>query len=251
VIGRAFDAVLFDLDDTLHDDTAAYRTAAGRVADEIAASRGIPAEPLVDAYIDQAESFWSNLGSEHLASSMGGLRVRMWTAGLAAVGVDDRELGEWAAEAYNRYRADALEPYPEALPLLAALRAAGRKTALITNGFAETHRDKIAQLRLDSAFDAILIADEIGMIKPDPRVFLHACELLGVAPGASVMVGDRYERDIIGALEAGLATIWLNPAGVPIPGGAPPPDAIVGSFADVTAALAATLSRGRGGGKGG
>ena len=48
------------------------------------------------------------------------------------------------------------------------------------------------------------------MIKPDPEVFRYACKRLRTSVECAVMVGDRYERDIIGAKDAGLYTVWVN-----------------------------------------
>ncbi len=70
------------------------------------------------------------------------------------------------------------------------------------------------------------------MVKPDPLLFSHACRTLGGAPAHAAMVGDRYDRDIRGALEAGLFTIWLNVRAEELPPGAPPPDATCGTIAD-------------------
>jgi putative hydrolase of the HAD superfamily len=242
VNGRRFDAVLFDLDDTLHDDTAAYRAAAQRVAEEVGAERGVDAAALRDAYSREAESFWAQLDATQLQTSLAGLRAQMWGRALADVGIRDPALALRAAVDYNRFRAEELELFPAALPLLHALRAAGRKTALITNGFAETHREKIVLLRLEDAFDAVLIADEVGMVKPDPNIFLHACTLVGASPAASLMVGDRYERDIRGAQHAGLATLWVNPRGETLPAGGPPPDATVATFEEAAALLTRSLA---------
>ena len=71
------------------------------------------------------------------------------------------------------------------------------------------------------------------MVKPDPLLFVHACRTLDGTPARSAMVGDRYDRDIRGALEAGLFTIWLNVRAEQLPPGAPPPDATVSSIAEV------------------
>jgi len=242
VIERAFEAVLFDLDDTLHDDTRTYREATRAVAATVARERGVDATALCDAYVEQAETFWAGLDERHLGMDLAALRARMWSGALATVGIRDAALAERSAIDYNRHRTGGLQLFPGVLSLLERLRAAGRRLALLTNGFAETHREKIALLRLERAFDAVLIADEVGMIKPDPRMFLRACEQVGSAPHASVMVGDRYDRDISGAAEAGLATIWVNPAGLGVPAGARQPDAIVPSFAGVERALARTLA---------
>jgi phosphoglycolate phosphatase-like HAD superfamily hydrolase len=63
---REIDTVLFDLDDTLHDDTTAYLSAARTVADVVAREYGIAAQALVDAYEAAAMAFWTSLSSEHL-----------------------------------------------------------------------------------------------------------------------------------------------------------------------------------------
>ncbi|MBV9103822.1 MAG: HAD-IA family hydrolase [Candidatus Eremiobacteraeota bacterium] len=241
--GRAFQAVLFDLDDTLHDDTATYRMASRRVAEDIARKRDISAADLYGEYNRIAEGFWSDLRVEHLGEGLNfkNLRAKLWGQALATVGIDDETLAQHAATEYNRFRADGLQLFPGVLPLLAGLRAAGRRTGLITNGFAETHREKIALLRLESAFDDVIMADEVGMVKPDPRIFVHACERLGAEPQQSVMVGDRYDRDIAGAAEAGLATIWLKVRGESFPADKPAPDAIVSTFEEVCALLGPSL----------
>jgi putative hydrolase of the HAD superfamily len=85
--------------------------------------------------------------------------------------------------------------------------------------------------------DAFFIADEVGMLKPDPALFRHACEALGSTPERSAMVGDRYARDVVGAHEAGLFTVLLDVHAIPIPEGAPQPDAVVHDIAGVLEVL--------------
>jgi HAD superfamily hydrolase (TIGR01549 family) len=227
MLNPLFKAVLFDLDDTLHDDIASYRHASECVARDISGECGLDAEGLRRAYVIEAESFWQNLSDGDLKKGIVGLRQRMWGAAMRAMGVNDDELAERAAQAFNYYRRERLKLFPGALELLAALRARGVALALVTNGFAETHREKIALLQLERAFDEILIADEVGMLKPDPRIFAHACERLKVKAGESVMVGDRFDRDVLGAQAAGLQSVWFNVRGEQIPAGAASPDAIV------------------------
>ena len=228
---------MFDLDDTLHDDTATFRRAAERVVQDVAAERDVDAAALFEAYVGQAESFWINLAPEHLGTRLVGLRAGMWLAALRDAGIDDAALAERCAESYNRYRKDHLKLWPGALELLVALRVRGLKLGLVTNGFAETHREKLTLLNLEEAFDEIFIADEVGMIKPDPRLFRLACERLGALPRASAMVGDRYERDIRGAHAVGLYTVWLNARGEEVPPGGPEPDATVASIDRVESVL--------------
>ena len=234
---RKIEAVLFDLDDTLHDDTLAYKSAAEEVAREVAAEHNIDALKLKDAYIAQAEGFWTRLDASALTMKLELVRKELWGAALAEVGVDDDSTARRSADNYNRYRGKYLRLFPGAADLLRHLRERGMKLGLLTNGFSVTHRDKIAMLQIGDYFDSIFIADEVGMLKPDPLLFAHACTKLERAPSASAMVGDRYERDIRGAITAGLFTVWMNVHGATIPSGAPLPDATVDTVLEVQAAL--------------
>ncbi len=234
---RAIDTVLFDLDDTLHDDTTVYRAAARTVAEGVAAEHGIDPQALADAYDASAMRFWSALSAEHVGSDIEAERERMWDEALRAVGIGERALAARCAGAYAAARAEALVLLPGALDLLAALRARGCKLGLVTNGFAATHHDKIDRLGLRGHMDAFFLADEVGLVKPDPAFFRHACRELGSTPERTAMVGDRYDRDVLGAHAAGLFTVLIDVHGhVPEPG-APAPDAVVRALAGVFDAI--------------
>jgi putative hydrolase of the HAD superfamily len=153
-------AVLFDLDDTLHDDTLTYRRAAKSVSAGVAADRGIDAPALTAAYVAEADAFWHTISPAAFEQSLAGLRTTMWGAALKRVGIDDDELAAFCGTEYNRYRREYLVLWPGARELLERLRARGLKLGMITNGLAETHRDKIAILQLEDAFDEIFIAVE-------------------------------------------------------------------------------------------
>ena len=221
------DTVLFDLDDTLHDDSAAYKAAARRVAADVAAERGLDAEHVFAAYVTAANRFWKTLSNENLAIPIQDSRAALWHEALAAAGADDAALAVRCADRYIAYRTEVLALSPGALDLLLALRARGCTIGIVSNGFAATHHEKIDRLALRAHIDGLFLADEMGMVKPDPRVFEHACAVLGAAPARTAMVGDRYDRDIIGAHDAGLFTVWLDVRGTPLPAGAVPPDATV------------------------
>jgi HAD superfamily hydrolase (TIGR01549 family) len=237
MLDPCFRAVFFDLDDTLHGDDEVTQLAAERVATEIASQRNVDVDRLRQAYMRQAGSFWENLSEKHLATPLVGLRKWMWGEALRSLGIGEEAFAERAAESYNRYRKEHFRLFPGVLELLAALRMRGVALALVTNGFAETHREKIALLKLEDAFDEIFIADEVGMVKPDPRLFAHVCERLKVAPAESVMVGDRFDRDIRGAQAAGLQTVWFNIRNEGVPPGDAPPDEIVRNVDALVVAL--------------
>lgn len=236
---RRLEVVLFDLDDTLHDDTTAYHRAARRVAVETARERGVSAEALEAAYLAEADGFWHRLSPTDLTVRLVDVRKRLWMRALARIGIDDEALAQRCAQSYNAYRREHFELFPGALELLQTLRRQGKRVGVVTNGFAETHHEKITLLKLRDVLDAIFIADEVGMLKPDPQVFTHACEVLGAQPARAAMVGDRYERDIRGAIEAGLFTVWVNVRGESLAAGASPPDATCTLLSEVGPILAA------------
>lgn len=235
-MNRDLAAVLFDLDDTLHNDTHAYQSAACEVAEWIAAGHGVDAHALFEAYIAHTSRYWSALSAEHLNMPIAESRYELWASALADAGITDQATIRAAAERYGVCRRKYYSPFPGTLDVLATLRERGMKLGMITNGFAETHYEKLELLGLQSAFDAVLCADEVGMVKPDPKIFLHACELLGTPPARAAMVGDRYFRDVIGARDAGLFTVYINVHSERIPAEAAP-DASVHGIREVLAVL--------------
>ena len=236
-MARPIDVVLFDLDDTLHDDTTAFENAAEEVAREVAAEHGIDALALKDAYTSEAHGFWRRLTPDQLKTRLSSVREQLWSTALARVGVDEMGLAARSATRYNEYRKKYFNVFPGATEMLRTLKSQGKKLGILTNGFSETHREKIAILQIGEYFDAIFIADEVGMLKPDPLMFAHACTSMGSSPSRAAMVGDRYNRDISGALEAGMFAVWLKVRDEEIPPGAPPPNATCTSLPDVLAAL--------------
>jgi putative hydrolase of the HAD superfamily len=234
---REIDTVLFDLDDTLHDDTDAYHRAARRVAEEVAQAHGILPELLFQAYVGEARAFWRSLSVTHLAVAIEDARVALWEAALAHVALADRTLAAGCADRYTDYRAELLAPSPGAHELLVALRERGCKLGIVSNGFAATHHRKIEVLGLRPLVDGVFLADEMGMVKPDPEIFRHVCRTLASEPARTAMVGDRYDRDIIGAGTVGLFTVLIDIHAIPLPEGARPPDAVVPSLDAVLSAL--------------
>jgi putative hydrolase of the HAD superfamily len=221
------DTVIFDLDDTLHDDTGAYKKSALHVARYVADRYAIDAAKLAASYTSQAEAFWEEFSSHSLKLKDQGLRARFWGRALAEFGISDRHLAGWCSFVYSEMRDRHLRLFPGVTEMLSHLRGRGMKLGLLTNGLAQTHRSKIVRLGLENLFDGVFLADEVGMVKPDPRVFLHACSRLGTSADKAVMVGDRYERDIVGAREAGLFTVWVNSRRDSLPPNALPPHATV------------------------
>jgi len=230
-------AIFFDLDDTLINDTESSEHWAEVAARDEAGHLGLDPKDLAEAYLHAAIDFWERLEPGAGRPLPGDIRPSMWYEALKSRGVDDRELARRAAKHYDAIRLEGLELYPDAVPVLKQLH--GRyHLAIITNGFAETHEKKIEHLGLVKFFDNVILAGEMDLIKPDPAVFRHAMEVADVGPEESVMVGDRYNRDILGAHAAGMRAILIKVWDEPIPNGARPPEATIDSIGELPQALA-------------
>jgi putative hydrolase of the HAD superfamily len=84
------------------------------------------------------------------------------------------------------------------------------KLGLITNGKTVIQYGKIDQLGIRDEFEAILVSEEAGIKKPDPKIFEMAVEKLKVKPEDCVYIGDHPKNDIEGAGNAGMKTIWMK-----------------------------------------
>ncbi|MFV8754932.1 HAD family hydrolase [Nannocystaceae bacterium ST9] len=104
---------------------------------------------------------------------------------------------------------DQLQPDPAIAGLLTRLRDGGLRLGVVSNG-GPSQRRKLERARLPlECFTAIVISGEVGLAKPDPRIFALALARLELSAGEVMMIGDSPEHDIAGAHAAGLASGWI------------------------------------------
>lgn len=125
----------------------------------------------------------------------------------------------------------------------AALRALHDRFRLVvaTNADASTGADVLAALArvgLDGLVDGVVSSADVGHRKPDAAFYRAALQHEGTGgaaldPARAVMVGDSAMNDVAGAKAAGLRAVWLNPARLPLPPGAPTPDAEIGDMSEL------------------
>lgn len=91
----------------------------------------------------------------------------------------------------------------------------GRYTMhIITNGFAEIQATKMESSEIAHYFTHVITSENANAKKPDPLVFQYAMEISGTNARESLMIGDNYEADILGAKSVRLDTVFYNPEGV-------------------------------------
>jgi putative hydrolase of the HAD superfamily len=226
-------AVLLDLDGTLLDGSglpAALRATGERLA---AIAPALDPDRFVAAHTAAWQELWPEVEDEWMLGLGAGPRIerRAWALALARCGIDDPDL-IGAAERFHRETARAAHrPYADVPAALRALRDAGLRTAIVTNGAAELQRAKLADAALTDAVDLVVVSSEVAAKKPDPAIVDHAVLELGADPRRSWFAGDNLWVDIPAGRSAGLRTAWVNRRARIRPDGAPVPDLEVADLA--------------------
>lgn len=134
------------------------------------------------------------------------------------LGTSTKELNS----AFLAAMAEICAPLEGAVNLLNALKGKAR-LGIITNGFTELQQVRLERTGLRSHFDLLVISEQVGSAKPHRDIFDHALSLMGNPAREQVlMVGDNPDSDILGGLNAGLHTCWVNAENKPVPEGITP-----------------------------
>lgn len=124
--------------------------------------------------------------------------------------------------AFLNAMAEICVPLPGVVSLLNALKDKV-KIGIITNGFTALQQIRLERTGLRDYFDLLVISEQVGVAKPDRKIFDYTFEQMGQPPRDRVlMVGDTAESDILGGMNAGIATCWLNAHGRSLPEGIMP-----------------------------
>lgn len=88
---------------------------------------------------------------------------------------------------------------------------------IITNGFQEVQERKMKLSGLEPFFQTMTTSESVGVKKPNPKIFHHAITQANTTIKNSVMIGDTYEADILGAIGIGMEAIFFNYHKVDVP----------------------------------
>ena len=110
---------------------------------------------------------------------------------------------------------DRLDAFPEVPAMLAALRAQGVTCAILSNGAPAMLASAVASAGIGGHLAAVISVEDVGVFKPDARVYALACDRLGIRPGQALFVSSNG-WDAAGAARFGFATVWVNRTGAPV-----------------------------------
>ncbi len=227
-------AVLFDIDDTLYSTTAfARRARENSIAAMIRQGLKIDPARCYEELVEVISEFSSNY-EHHYEKLLSRLPAS------ATRGVNPSILVAAAVVAYHRTKSRELVPYPDVIPVLAALARRRLLLGVVTSGLAVKQAEKLIRLGVIGHLDprAIFISEQIGISKPNPKLYLTACRRLGLSPQTVLYVGDDPRMDVDPPNRIGMRTVRIRRGGRHDgESGATPPAHDIRSFRELPAII--------------
>lgn len=194
-----FEAVIFDLDNTLINRKKAFRKFAEQFIDRFVVTSGPQqTNEMIEYFVREDRDGYRK--KRELFTQL----FKRFEMKNAETSVDEL-LECWFSEFYK-----CTVPMEGAHEVLVALKSSGIKLGLITNGSIHAQNSKIDEVNMRDYFDVIIVSDEVGLKKPDKRIFSMALEALKVNPQTAWYVGDHPINDVKGSRDAGLNSIWFE-----------------------------------------
>ncbi|HPW90076.1 MAG TPA: YjjG family noncanonical pyrimidine nucleotidase [Paludibacteraceae bacterium] len=138
------------------------------------------------------------------------LTLERFSYPLRMVGVNNNSFARLLNDDYLAIMATKTKLIPHAQEVLDELRAQHYHLTIVSNGFCDVQYDKLRNSGLIHYFDTIVLSEEVGVQKPDPRFFQYALEKSGAKASDVLLVGDNYEVDIVGAYQCGIDALHFN-----------------------------------------
>ncbi|OIO41551.1 hypothetical protein AUJ62_02660 [Candidatus Pacearchaeota archaeon CG1_02_32_21] len=192
-------AIIFDLDNTLIDFVETKNLV---IQESVKAMIDAGLKANYESLLKEFSSYYWKHGIEEQKIFQKFLKQKY--------GKIDYKILAHAILAYRKTKNGLLSPYPGAKNMLIALKEKGLKLAILSDAPRLEAYLRLCSVGFDDFFDVILTKDDTKSIKPHAKGFLLAAKKLGVNPKDCVMVGDRPEKDIIGAKNLGMKTIFAK-----------------------------------------
>ena len=196
--------LLIDNDNTLMD----FNAAEAKALIDVLTSYGLPTDAAtVQAYHEINDALWKALERGETTQPL--LKVERFRQLLKRLNREDIDPAVMGA-AYAANLGNHADLLPGAEDFIRALHGKVRM-ALVSNGVSAIQRSRLAKCPLTPLFDAIVISEEVGAAKPDPKLLHVAMDLLGCTDKSqAVMIGDSLTADIPAAVNAGVDSIFFS-----------------------------------------
>lgn len=203
--------VFIDLDDTLYDFKGASMESFKETYDLLEYNRFFRSfQQYIELYTPRNLQLWEQYGRGEITKSE--LNHIRYSYPLEAVGIHDEELAA-------RFCQEALSRIPTKNKLIPGCKELldylypKYNLYILSNGFQELQEHKMQTTGIRDYFKALILSDHIGINKPRRELFEHALSSTGSTVSDSIMVGDMFETDIVGAANVGMDQIFFNSSG--------------------------------------
>lgn len=198
--------IFFDLDHTLWDFEANSKKTFSYIFDKN--DLEIEFNDFIEVYQPINHRYWKLFREDKVSKAQ--LRYGRLKEAFKAIDFESNdELIHLLSEEYITYLANHNALFENAIQVLEYLQPK-YKMHIITNGFEEVQHRKLKNSNLLPFFDEIITSEKVGVKKPNPRIFEYALDITGAVNGESVMIGDNFEADILGAKNMGMQVIFCK-----------------------------------------
>lgn len=201
--------VFFDLDNTLWDFRKNAKLALEKlyIKYDVENRYGFTFDEFHPYYHDSNEGLWALIRDKKITKEE--LRARRFKEAFDNLGINNDELAAIFEDEYMETITNYNEVVDGAMELLEYLKPK-YKLHIITNGFIEVSKRKIETSDLNGYFDTVTYADEIKILKPDPRIYTLAIQKAKANVEESIYIGDDWIADALGAKEFGMSSIFFD-----------------------------------------
>ncbi len=207
--------LFFDLDNTLYDfDKNAYQ-AMKMAFEQIHLIEQLPDfDTYFQEYLLINDALWAEYREKKISKDY--LRGERFKRSLAIFGITPESEPTKIDDRYLQIMSTQTELFPNVIEILTALKNRGYQLHIITNGFKEVQHDKLINTGLGHYFTCVYISEEIKSPKPSREIFEYAIKSSNARKKESIMIGDSWESDIIGAKNFGIDQVYFDLLKTPV-----------------------------------
>lgn len=209
----AYKNLFIDLDDTLWDTNHNNKECLEELYADYHFSRHYTSfEAFYNIYMPHNQDLWAKYRTGEIDRQT--LIVERFRYILRPLGIEDTERVLAVNNDFLRRTTTKTRLIPGAIELLEYLRPSYR-LFILSNGFREVQFKKLSNSGLAPYFERMILSEDANIQKPHKKIFDFALRNTNARRSESLMIGDSWDADIIGAYQSGIDQIWLNPEGVP------------------------------------
>jgi putative hydrolase of the HAD superfamily len=213
-----YKAIFLDWDDTIGDFSRSAQCALTTMFEIHQLYQYTDYDTFVGAYNERNNLLWEQYGRDEVTKDE--LKIERFSYPLIhACGMEDnsetRVLARRMCEDFLRMTNHFFTLIPDADKMVKTL-AAYYPLTIVSNGFVESQYLKLRKSGLEPYFTHVVLSEEVGAQKPNPKIFEEALRINGISAAEALMIGDSYTSDVQGAKAAGIDQMWLRRTDTPL-----------------------------------